>query len=118
MLKRSPLKRGKQLKRTAIKPGNGNNPTAKQRSDWDKIAAVGCIPCLLDGFPETPATISHAHDHGNKDHDRVYGACPAHHLYQNAVEGIPNRHKNPIEFKQRYGSDSELVDIARREAGI
>lgn len=86
-----------------------SNPTAAQRRKWDRIAALGCIPCLLDGIEGTPATISHSHDYGYRDHNKVYGACPIHHLEQHAVAGIPNRHANPIEFRERYGTDEELV---------
>lgn len=87
-------------------------PTAKQRRTWNKIAALGCLPCLLDGISGTEATISHSHGYGYRDHDKVYPACPVHHLEQHAVDGIPNRHKNPIEFREKYGTDDLLVEIA------
>jgi len=87
------------------------NPTAAQKRRWDRVANLGCLPCRLDGFFGTPATISHCHDHGNRDHDRVWPGCPVHHLYQEAVDGIPNRHKNPVEFAEKYGTDDELHRI-------
>ena len=86
------------------------NTTSKQRKRWGKIVSLGCLPCILDGIDGTPAGISHAHDHGYRNHDRVWGSCPEHHLYQHAVDGTPNRHKNPVEFRERYGTDSELVN--------
>lgn len=87
-----------------------SNPTAKQRKTWNKIAEIGCLPCKMDGFEGTPAGISHAHDHGYRDHDKVWPSCESHHLYQHAIKGVPNRHKNPIEFRERYGTDAELVE--------
>lgn len=93
------------------------NPTAKQRRTWNKIAALGCLPCLLDGIEGTPAGISHAHDHGYRDHDMIWSSCERHHLYQHAVDGTPNRHKNPIEFREKYGTDEELVNMALEMAG-
>lgn len=82
--------------------------TAHHERLWSRVAEIGCLPCLIDGNPGTPATISHCHDHGYRDHNRVYPACPIHHLEQHAVDGIPNRHKNPREFAERYGTDEEL----------
>ena len=70
-------------------------------------------PWLLSRLEGTPAGISHAHDHGYRDHDKVWPSCEAHHLYQHAVKGVPNRHKNPIEFRERYGTDAYLVEYVR-----
>ena len=84
------------------------NATAKQKRRFDKISDLGCLPCLIDGIPDTPATIHHCHNYGYRDHNKVIPLCPAHHQIQQALEGIPNREKNPIEFKKKYGSDSEL----------
>lgn len=92
-------------------------PTAKQKRIWNKMAEFGCLPCYLDGNPGTPATISHAHDHGYRDHDKIFPCCPVHHLEQHAVNGIPNRHKNPKEFAAQYGTDDELVRVAYRLIG-
>ncbi len=92
-------------------------PTASQRRRFDKIASLGCLPCQLDGIHGTPATVSHCHDHGNRDHSRAYPACPQHHLATFAVPGIPNRHATPEEFRERYGSDQELHELTRRLLG-
>lgn len=94
-----------------------NNPTANQRKRWDKIAALGCLPCLIDGTEGTPAGISHAHGHGYRQHGKVWASCEIHHLYQHAVDGIPNRHKNPIEFADKYGTDDELCKITSAMLG-
>jgi hypothetical protein len=82
--------------------------TAEQKRRFTKATELGCLPCLLDGHSGTPAGISHCHDHGYRDHDRFWPSCEIHHLYQHAVAGIPNRHKNPIEFAKSYGTDHEL----------
>jgi hypothetical protein len=91
-----------------------SKPTAEQRRRWNKIAELGCLPCLLDGTEGTPATISHSHEHGYRDHDKVWPCCPIHHLYEHAKTGTPNRHANPIEFRDKYGTDSELVEKANQ----
>ena len=90
-----------------------NKPTAAQRRRWSKIADLGCLPCRIDGNEGTPATISHAHEHGYRDHDRVYPSCPGHHLATSAIAGMPNRHKTPLSFFNKYGTDAELVNMTR-----
>ena len=87
-----------------------SKPTAAQKRRWNKIAALGCLPCRMDGNEGTPATISHCHCHGYRNHDTVFGACPAHHLTQFAVPGVPNLEKDSQEFHARYGSFEELHD--------
>lgn len=93
------------------------NPTAKQRRRWNKVAALGCLPCSLDGTEDTPAGISHAHDHGYRDHDKVWPSCEIHHLEQHSQPDVPNRHANPIEFRDRYGTDEELVSHTKCRLG-
>ena len=93
------------------------NPTAAQRRRWDKIAALSCLPCQLDGIYGTPATISHCHAHGYRDHNRIFACCPAHHLTQFAVEGVLNLEKNPKEFHARYGSFDELNELTKSLLG-
>ena len=84
-----------------------NNPTAAQKRFWGKVFEVGCIPCHLEGkfsFPE----IHHVKKHGRRDHSLVYGCCPAHHRPTAGVTGVMNRHGNPKEFSEKYGTDAEL----------
>lgn len=88
------------------------NPTRAQKRIWAKMIELGCLPCLLDGIHGSPATISHVHEPGYRQHDLTYPACPIHHLYDHAVQGTPNRHRNPIEFQERYGTDRELCQKA------
>ena len=90
-----------------------NSPTAKQLRKWNELVAQGCIACRIDGRGYVPATIHHCGPTcGKRDHDRVIGLCAEHHLYQFAVEGVPNREKNPIEFAARYGTDDELQKMS------
>lgn len=82
-------------------------PTAADKRLWQKVFEVGCIPCHIEGvfsFPE----IHHVKEYGKRNHQKVYGCCPAHHRPTAAVQGVPNRHGNPIEFEKLYGTDQEL----------
>jgi hypothetical protein len=92
-----------------LKRGVGvNKSTAAQKRAFSKAVEFGCLPCYLDGNPGTPAGISHCHEAGYRNHNCFWPSCEAHHLEQHAVPGIPNRHKNPIEFRDKYGTDAEL----------
>lgn len=85
-----------------------NNPTAAQRRMWSQVAEIGCMACLQDGYHTQPE-IHHVMELGGyRNHSKVFGLCPPHHKYTSAVPGILNRHKNPIEFAERFGTDQEL----------
>ena len=84
-----------------------SRPTAKQRRFFSKVASIGCMACRQENtfsFPE----IHHVKNYGRNDNSKVYGLCPAHHRPTAGVTGIPNRHGNPKEFSEKYGTDSEL----------
>lgn len=88
-----------------------SRPTAKQKRLWSKVAENCCMACRVEGVFDTPCEIHHARENGGyRDHNKVYGLCPAHHRDTAAVPGVPNRHGDPIEFKRQYGTDSELFN--------
>lgn len=94
-----------------------NNATAAQRSRFNRISEWGCIACREDGFFGTPGEIHHCKRHGKRDHNRVALICPVHHKMTAAMPGILNRHRDPIEFAERYGSDDELHELTCRLLG-
>jgi hypothetical protein len=84
-----------------------SKPTAKQRRFFSKVVEVGCMACRQEStfsFPE----IHHVKDYGRNDNSKVYGLCSIHHRPTAGVTGIPNRHGNPKEFAEKYGTDQEL----------
>ena len=86
-----------------------SKPTASQKRMWGKVFGIGCMVCRQEGifsFPE----IHHVKDYGRNDNSKVYGLCPAHHRPTAGVTGIPNRHGDPKEFSEKYGTDQELFD--------
>lgn len=85
-----------------------NNPTAAQQRRHGKVAALGCLACAEDGHPGTPAQVHHCKEHGYRNHDKVAPLCPPHHGIVDSVPGVINRHKNPVEFRGRYGTDEDL----------
>jgi hypothetical protein len=94
-----------------------NNSTAADRARFSRIASLGCIACWQDGNYGTPGEIHHCKKHGYRDHKRVVCICPTHHKMTSAVPGVLNRHKNPIEFAARYGSDDELHHLTKKLLG-
>ncbi len=84
-----------------------SKPTEAQKRLWGRIFEAGCVACRKEGkfsFPE----IHHWREYGYRDHSKVFGLCPAHHRPGTAVPGVPNRHGQPIEFRERYRTDEEL----------
>jgi hypothetical protein len=91
-------------------------PTAQQKRMWGMVFSNGCMACQKDGrfsFPE----IHHFRLYGYRDHSKVFGLCPIHHKEVCAVPGIPNRHLNPVEFCQKYGTDEELFTLCMEQIG-
>lgn len=89
-------------------------PTAAQKRLWSKVAALGCMACLADGNSTTPE-IHHVKEYGGyRNHNEVFGLCPAHHRRTASIQGILNREKNPLEFRQKYGEDRWLFEECMR----
>lgn len=83
-----------------------------------KVAALGCIACKNQGFPDTPAEIHHIRTgQGRKraTHYEVIGLCPAHHRTGGFGIAI---HAGPATWQEAYGSEIELLAQVRRELGI
>jgi hypothetical protein len=94
-----------------------NNPTAAQRKVFEQQVELGCIACYLDGVYTQPC-IHHGKENGGyRNHDFTLPLCPPHHQHEYAINGVPNRHKNPIEFRERYGTDRELHILTMRIIG-
>jgi len=87
-----------------------NNPTAAQRKVWGRIAEAGCMACLQNDYHTQPE-IHHIMELGGyRNHDKVFGLCPPHHKMTSAVPGVPNRHRDKLEFAAEFGTDQELFE--------
>jgi hypothetical protein len=74
------------------------------------------MACLQDGVFSFPQ-IHHVKAHGGRNHSKILGLCPIHHLEVCAVPGVPNRHLNPVEFAAKYGTDEELFQKCMQQIG-
>jgi len=72
---------------------------------------VGCIPCLNNGFPDTPAELHHPTKGvgmAQKSEDRkVISLCPIHHRL--GGHGELAIHMGIETWEARYGSEEELL---------
>lgn len=86
----------------------------------DAVAALGCIACLIDGNPGTPAELHHIRETaggGQKALDTdVLPTCPAHHR-GTMHPAVPSIHLDRLAFIARYGSETELLARVRALLG-
>ena len=80
----------------------------------DIVARLGCIACLVDGNPGTPAELHHPREKAGAserapDKD-VIPLCPDHHRTGSVV---PSIHKHQPMFRRFYGGTYELVARVR-----
>ena len=95
--------------------------TGKARSaNFERVAALGCIACLIDGNPGTPAELHHIRETaggGQKALDTdVLPTCPAHHR-GTMHPAVPSIHLDRLTFIARYGSETELLARVRALLG-
>lgn len=95
------------------------SPNKGQLKRQSIIREIGCVPCLLDGHPDTPCEVHHLNDRGrNIGHDATVGACAWHHRgvplgnarpSEMALTHGPSLAKSPAEFAERYGNNDEML---------
>ena len=87
---------------------------------FERVAALGCIACLIDGNPGTPAELHHIRETvggGQKALDSdVISVCPAHHR-GTMHPAVPSIHLDRLTFIARYGSETELLARVRAMTG-
>jgi len=95
--------------------------TGKARSaNFERVAALGCIACLIDGNPGTPAELHHIRETaggGQKAPDTdVLPLCHRHHRGTDHPR-TPSIHLDRLTFIARYGSETELLARVRAMTG-
>ena len=88
--------------------------TKKQRRD--KITRLGCIVCLLNGFPGTPAAIHHVRRNGGKrEHAPEIALCGIHHQHGGPGVAI---HAGRESFERQQGVDEwRLLEMTEKLIG-
>lgn len=91
--------------------------TTAENLHLTKVAALGCLCCLVDGRPYTPANIHHIREgYGmgqRASHFEVLPLCKGHH------QGDDDRtkvafHQSPEGWRRQYGSEIEQVRLINR----
>ena len=90
----------------------GRTPTSEERKHMQAAAALGCIICLLHHDVQTPAMIHHM-DGKTKPgaHFKTFGLCHPHHQGGNDCDKYTSRHPYKKRFEERYGTETELLEI-------
>ncbi len=100
----------------------------KTKADEKRLSGVsqmGCLPCMIDGWNDVPATVQHITEGSVRledEHQWTYPGCPWHHLgevpdkFRGAVRLAtrslgPSFKHNKRDFAIAYGSERELVHI-------
>lgn len=96
--------------------------TGKARiAHFERVSALGCIACLIDGNPGTPAELHHIRETaggGQKALDSdVISLCPTHHRGTDHPR-TPSIHLDRLAFIELYGSETELLARVRAMMGI
>ena len=135
MIRKTPLKRTPMPPRSAPMPRKRSGKrlridadgqpvtvlTGKARiAHFERVSALGCIACLIDGNPGTPAELHHIRETaggGQKALDSdVISVCPAHHR-GTMHPAVPSIHLDRLTFIARYGSETELLARVRAMTG-
>lgn len=101
------------------KPGK-RTPNALEARWMDAIVSFGCIACLLDGEPGTPAAVHHLVV-GNRrlGHGWTIPLCdPGHHQNGKPLGRISIHPGRSPAFIQRYGTERELLERLQRILGF
>lgn len=91
------------------------SPNAQEKDWMDAISRLGCVVCLLQGHPGTPAEIHHLLRGGRRiGHLWTLPLCaPGHHRYGDGSSKV-SRHPWKSQFEQAYGTEAELLKKTQR----
>lgn len=87
----------------------GNNPTAKQRKRWSRVAELGCV---VEGCRNGNITIHHCGTGigVSKDHDKVIPLCWEHHLGESGIDG---KRISKRQWEKINGTEEDLMMVVK-----
>lgn len=92
--------------------------THDEKRHLSKVAGLGCIACMIQGTPGTPAEIHHIRagkGRGQRaSHYEAIPLCPAHHR-GTAHPQVPSIHLARRSFEAEFGTERELLDRVLQE---
>ena len=97
------------------------NPTKAQQKRFDRIQAIGCVACTIDGIYQNPCEIHHLVSGMKRlGHDYTCGLCAMHHrgvvptgyTYEQVRNASgPSMAIEPEAFRKHYGTQEELLEF-------
>lgn len=94
---------------------------SEAQAHMDRVAALGCIACWIDGYLGTPPELHHPRagaGGGQKAPDAdVIPLCPPHHRGTDHPR-TPSIHLDKLVFIARYGTEAVLLSIVRQRLGV
>jgi hypothetical protein len=92
--------------------------TKAERQHYAKLAELGCIVCLNEGFGYSPTEIHHLRTGtgiGQKSHySDAIGLCPQHHRLGGYGVAI---HAGQGKFHENYGTEKDLLRLTKQHLG-
>ena len=111
-----PRKRAKPRRTAAPEENQPNIAPKVRKAHMARVAALGCIACMLDINPGTPAELHHPREGagaGQKSSDMdVIPLCPPHHRGTDHPR-TPSIHLDRLRFIAEYGTEAELLARVR-----
>lgn len=91
--------------------------TKAEKAHQDKVAALGCVACLLDGVINPHVSIHHVNGRTKTGaHMQVLPLCFHHH--QGGTEEFPSVHPWKRRFEAEYGSQESLLGFVNSLLGV
>lgn len=90
---------------------------AADKRHLNRLSAIGCIVCRIEGFPQTPCEIHHpraGYGMGQRaPNSEAIPLCPAHHRGVNHP-AVPSIHLDKSNFIAQYGTEAELLEATKQ----
>lgn len=95
--------------------------TKAEKQHLNRVAALGCIACYLQGTPGTPAEIHHPRAGRGKcqraSHMDGIPLCPPHHRGTHHP-AVPSIHLAKLAFIERFGTEDKLLQLVQQLTGL
>lgn len=95
--------------------------TKNEKQHLNRVAALGCIACYLQGTPGTPAEIHHPRAGRGKgqraSHMDGIPLCPPHHRGTHHP-AVPSIHLAKLAFIKRFGTEEKLLQLVQQLTGL
>ena len=95
--------------------------TKAEKQHLNRVAALGCVACFIQGTPGTPAEIHHPRAGRGKgqraSHMDGIPLCPPHHRGTHHP-AVPSIHLAKLAFIERFGTEEKLLQLVQQLTGL